>query len=114
MSEGPRPVNPDALALACCIERARRLADGDESPSSDVYWHTREAAVRVAVELGLPITSVISLLPNVQGLTSTAGPRAITMSGREIRLNRSLVDDSARFWADVAHPDVLVQEVMEA
>lgn len=29
-------------ALAACIEMARRAAGGDISPTSEVYWHTRE------------------------------------------------------------------------
>jgi len=102
-------------ALACCIERARRLARGDESSTSEVYWHTREAVMGIALSRGIRVQEVLSSLMEVR--FPTDDPRGVlcrSPGGGAVKIPRSLVNGSGPFWTDVVHPDVLVLEVMES
>lgn len=108
-------MDPKTTCLACCIERARRLADGDQSSTSEVYWHTREAVMAQAGRLGIPVQEVlraVSALTYQENITR--GPRHRTVSGRTINMPQELVSLSEPMWADVAHPSVLVEEVMSS
>ncbi len=84
------------FGLAACIKRASRLARGDESPKSDVYWHTREKCFELANEMKIRWPLVLHEVVNSM----------YSISDRELdRL-------SEIFWSQVAHPDIIITDVI--
>lgn len=83
-------------SLAACIERARLLSPG-LGPENDVYWHTRERAAEIARERGVRIPDLIH-------------HATYRVNYPEAEIRRL----SAPFWDDVAHPFLIVREVLES
>lgn len=109
------PMNQVAFGLACCIERARCLADGDDTSTSEVYWYTREAVMKIARTNGIRAQDVLYLLYKAQFQTDdSVGAWFQTVSGYNIRISQEVIGPSEKYWSDVVHPRVLIQEVMEA
>lgn len=89
-----------ALQIACCIERARiESKDGKSWPelNNEIYWHTREAAAIFSKKLGVPFPLVISALKKVP-FTHT---------------RQTIYRISKSYWPDLAHPSLVIKEVME-
>ena len=96
-----------AQAIACCIQRARSISpkNNDQGwPSSDneIYWYTREKAVVVARELGIKWPWVLKQLSNISALTFMN------------ELDPEFIQKSEIFWDELAHPDLIVGEIMES
>jgi hypothetical protein len=83
--------------LACCCPRALTASGRQVVPGNDVYWHTREACLKIA---------------RFHGLTTPEFVRAI--SAANLLPIKEIWERSASFWPSVAHPDVLAREVMES
>lgn len=101
MSETPPPTLME-MRLAACILRARDCAGGDESSSSDIYWHTREACGEMARKEKIFFPRVVSLLQHPWDLMQGLG-------GHEDWMRLA----SEPLWASVMHPDLIVAEVLE-
>ena len=89
-----------ALQIACCIERARlESMDSQIWPASDneIYWHTREAAADFGRKLGVSVPQIVSALHSV----------ALKYTKRKVYLL------SEPYWPDLAHPELVITEVME-
>jgi biotin synthase-related radical SAM superfamily protein len=78
-------------ALAACILKA-----GLVKHSWDQYWHTREACVKIAGQTRGGIVTLISLIHS-----------------SEFKCRKDLDELTKLYWAEVAHPDVLLKEVHE-
>lgn len=75
------------MKLAACIKRASRYAKGDESSTSEIYWHTREAVFEMSrVEHG----SFCKIIANLDLLTWT--------------FDKELAQMSEEYWPQVASP----------
>jgi hypothetical protein len=84
-------------ALACCILRAENASGAPVDTRNGIYWHTREACLPIARKHGIPWTDV---LREAEGTW---------------HLSRSVIRKrSSPFWVDVAHPGLIVREVMES
>ena len=93
-------MNEIALQIACCIERARiesGLPNGWPPSDAETYWYTREAAPDFSRKLGIPYTQVVSALNKTHMLVES----------KILRL-------SEPFWSDLAHPFLILKEVMES
>ena len=89
-----------ALQIACCIERARiesGLPTGWPPPDVETYWYTREAAPDFGRKLGVPYQRVLSALNKTH----------MIVESKIFRL-------SEPFWSDLAHPLLILKEVMES
>jgi hypothetical protein len=90
-----------AHQIACCIERAR-LESTDNglswpSPENEIYWHTREAAAIFGRKLGVSVPALVHALSEVSSIYT----------------KRSIYLLSEPYWPDLAHPLLVVKEVME-
>lgn len=91
-------------ALAACIGLARKAAGYNESPTSEVYWHTRELCFELAklesrkrgVTLCSIWSSILSLLKDY-------------LWADESSLKETAVD----LWEETMHPMIVVCEVHE-
>jgi hypothetical protein len=89
-----------ALRIACCIERARiesGLPTGWPPSDAETYWYTREAAPSFSRKLGIPYPKVVSALNETN----------MFVESKVFRL-------SEPFWPDLAHPLLILKEVMES
>lgn len=86
-----------ALSLGFCLIRARIMSRMDILRSdNDIYWHTRERCSTMARERGV------------------AWPAVLRAEQRNVASDSVVRRESEPFWPDVAHPDLLVREVMES
>lgn len=90
-----------ALRIACCIERAR-IESGLPThswppPDVETYWHTREAAPDFGRKFGIPYTQILPLIEKTHSFVES----------KIFRL-------SEPFWSDLAHPLLILKEVMES
>jgi hypothetical protein len=87
-----------ALQIACCIERAR-LESGFignwPDPDVEIYWYTREASVDFSRKLGVRYFQVVLELQKIRQL-----------------LDVEIYKLSELFWPQLAHPDLIIKEVM--
>lgn len=96
-------------SLACCIVRALQISTSPKTKSNklyfhytptrdnDVYWHTREACAEVAKAFEIKWVEILS---TVNQINSNPLPWS------------EIVERSRMFWWKVAHPVILVEEVM--
>jgi hypothetical protein len=91
-------VDQRVLAIACCIERARRIAA--RLHDSSLYWHVREACHSLAHQHGVRWGQVMSLYGQI-----SVDP--------EMYDSRRVSEESEMFWSRVAPAELLVGEVHE-
>jgi hypothetical protein len=95
-----------AEAIACCIERARCISpkskNGWPTPDNEIYWYTREKASVLARELGIKWPMILKEINTVYCLTF-----------RE-EMDSEFILKSELFWIKLAHPDIIIEEVMES
>ncbi len=95
----------DLAALAACILKAEGIKSSELVETfrynrynwhHDQYWHTREACVKIAGQTRGGIVTLISLIHS-----------------NEFKCRKDLDELAKLYWAEVAHPDVLLKEVHE-
>lgn len=92
--------NGDLLeCLVACVKKAYELSGYDSSPDSDIYWHTRELCVGVALENGVRISIFIECVNKYDHDYE----RVITRN-----------DLWTRIWPVVAHPSMIIKDVMDS
>ncbi len=104
--------SPESLkvrALACCLKRASLAAGGDESPASDVYWHTREAIGEICRRERLFFPNVLRMERDSSFAEYSPGPM-----GWRFVLSENFRYFSEMYWDEVAHPSLLVEDVMSS
>lgn len=90
-----------ARILGACVSRALKASGkSDIGPENDVYWHTREACVELGLRSGIGVAAVVEAIRDVER--------------DELWSEDSIPAVPAEVWAEVAHPDVLAREVLEA
>lgn len=93
----------DVDALAACLSLAHKLDPNGKSSDADIYWHTRESISELIGARRDPGQTRVSLLR-----------RVVNTSESEYAWTKepALRSRCARFWAEVAHPEVIVAEVL--
>lgn len=82
-------------ALAACILKAEKLHP-EIAPTNDKYWHTREACGEIARRMPFGLSAMVMMI-HEPGFK-----------------DREDLDELAKlYWAEVAHPDILLKEVHE-
>lgn len=84
-----------AKSLAACILKAENIAPGHKI-SNERYWYTREACGVIAKK------------------ERCIGQMIKLMHDARFQLSENLDTMAEPFWAQVAHPDILIMEVHEA
>lgn len=95
----------DVDSLATCVVLALMKSGGQENAENDVYWHTREASVQVARMRGFKITSLVRKVEEFRGKLVFS---VITKQNPAI-LKGAVAD----VWPYVAHPSLILEEVMD-
>jgi len=94
-----------AQSLAFCMVRAYHISpkskDGWPTHDNEIYWYTRESALKIARNLSIPWTKIMKEYTNTCALTYD-------------KLSKDQIQESEAFWPDVAHPDLIIGEVMES
>jgi hypothetical protein len=96
----------NAKALRACVKLARTLDPNGDGPRADVYWHTREAVFELCLD-----PAVRGAMPRVDVFSRVASredPFSFPWTEKALR------QEAARYWPAVAHPELIVREVLES
>lgn len=92
----------DVDTLAKCVLRAQAIAGGKDT-FNEIYWHTREKSVEIMMFNGLPIGRLINRVESLEHWILVFKVENLEFGNKE----------TEPYWSDVAHPTLLIQEVME-